>query len=222
MSPKGRTRSILTLGERIKVEVEAVLFVADKANGDFDVYPAEELEKIAEKYPDKLEYRDGKLISRVELTDEAHRERMLHSARFAIDQQHLIKRRDWQTSVLSPKCSARVVEETDRGFKLFTWHPQWGGYVGAAEVDFDKTTGDSDNGPGCFELAVYHDGDFGSDEIQFQRHCCDATQFIRFGLDVLEAQMEHQKGSDGNPVGLDERSQVVLQMYRDRIDKLLK
>lgn len=205
-----------------KMEAEAVLFVSDDANSKFEVYPEEELQKIADKYPDKLEFRDGKLICKVELTDEAHKDRMLVSARFAITQRRLNDRRDWQQAQIGAKCSACIVEETEKGFKLFTMHPQWGGYGGWAEIAFDKTSGDSDCGPGCFELAVYHDGDFPSDEIKFQRHCCDATQFLRFGLDVLEAQMKNQLDSNEAPVGLDDRSQEVLRLYRDRIDKLLK
>lgn len=79
-------------------------------------------------------------------------------------------------------CSANKVERTADGYRLWTWHPQWGGYGGHACVDFH---GDD---AGCFEFAIYHDGEFPSDKVEHEFHCCDALQFVRFGLDVYEAQ----------------------------------
>ena len=61
---------------------------------------------------------------------------------------------------------------------------------------------------------MWHDGEFPiSDERAndtkevvpprpFVVHCCDAAQFIDFGLTILEAQVAHQKSLTGEPVSI--------------------
>jgi hypothetical protein len=115
-----------------------------------------------------------------------------------------------------PKMLAKTVEPTERGFRLYLTHPQWGGYsVPATSYDRDEASG-----PGCFELSCYHDGDFPADTVQFEWHCCSAEQFIRFGLDVLEAQLDHQVDEQGKPIQLDCREQ--MEGFIERIQKLLQ
>jgi len=180
-------------------------------------YTAEALQGLADRFPEKLSYADGELSSLVEFEDDQQRSQLVSSIQY-----HLEQRSTQQASSdLFERCSERQVEPLERGFRLHCMHPQWGGYGGCAEVEFSQYSGDSDNGPGCFELAVYHDGDFCSDEIEFRRHCCSADQFIRFGLDVLEAQMQHQLGLDENPVRLSMGDQTQLEEYQERIQRLL-
>jgi len=122
---------------------------------------------------------------------------------------------------LSQKCSDNVIEKTDRGHRLFLWHPQWGGYVGHAIVEFDEHTGDADGGPGCFELAVNHDGEFPTDFPRVQVHCCSAAQYMRFGLKILEAQVRHQRSGDA-PIHFDQMSRDELIRIRDGINEILE
>jgi len=109
-----------------------------------------------------------------------------------------------------------TVEQTERGFRLHAWHPQWGGYSSQAFVDFDETSGDSSGEPGCFELTVWHDGEFPISEERandprtepseaepFTFHHCGAMQHVYFGLDVLDAQVAHQLALDGSKVVVD-------------------
>jgi len=179
------------------------------------------LQKLAEKFPDKLQLIGNELISKIEFDDDEHKRRMLASIEYHLTQQETNEKHQWCIDVLSPKCTARTVEETKHGYKLFVWHPQWGGYSSHAEVDFEKTTGGNDASPGCFELAVYHAGDFPTDEPVFHRHCCSAEQFVRFGLDVLEAQLQHQTDDKGELVRLGGMGVAQLEVFRDRISKLL-
>lgn len=196
-----------------------VLKVADEPNAQGDTISRDALCKLTEKFPEKLQMIGNELISRVEFVDDVHKQRMLSSITFQLDQQKKDEKRKWCREVLSPKCTARTVEETDSGYKLFVWHPQWGGYTSHAEVEFSKTTGDSDSGPGCFELAVYHNGDFPTDEPAFHRHCCSAEHFVRFGLNVLEAQLLHQQNDKGNLVRMGDTTK--LETFRDRLTTII-
>ena len=61
------------------------------------------------------------------------------------------------------------------------WYPQMGGYVSKAWVErLDDKDG------GCFDVYVYHDGDFPfhGDEKPARLHHCMAEQFITFGKKV--------------------------------------
>lgn len=76
------------------------------------------------------------------------------------------------------------------------WYPQMGGYSGKCVV---VVRPGQDGSLGCFDVVVWHDGMFpfsenGSDRDGEERgrpaglHHCQATQFIRFGLEVAESQ----------------------------------
>ena len=197
-----------------------ILKVADVPDAAGIIISEEALYKLAEKFPDKLQMIGKELISKVEFDDDAHKQRMLNSIAYQLDLQVQEKKSRWCSEVLSPKCSKKTVEKTDHGFEAYTWHPQWGGYGAHAVAAFEQTVWD-DHGTGCFELAVYHDGDFPTDEPVFRRHCCEASQFIRFGLDVLEAQLSHQTNTEGEPVRLGEHGVARLEDFRDRITMLL-
>jgi hypothetical protein len=186
---------------------------------DGSVYPEEALKSLAAQYPEKLEYRDGVLYSRDPIVDDEHRARWDRTLWYH-DVGELARkatRTAFDTDVW-PKMMANQVEPTDTGFKLYLIHPQWGGYGVPATVEFDRCSGDLGGGPGCFELACYHDGEFPTTSVEQEYHCCSAEQFILFGLEVLEAQMQHQQDAQGNPVKL-ERDQ--LEGFVERIQKLL-
>ena len=103
----------------------------------------------------------------------------------------------------SRKCNEKVVERTGDTRRVWFWHAQWGGYCGHAYADFHEYTGSAEGSPGCFNVSVYHDGHFPTEEVSFCRHYCDALQLVEMGLDVYEAQVEHQKrdvsGQTNNP-----------------------
>ena len=89
----------------------------------------------------------------------------------------------------SEECSANAVFER---VECGAWHalfsPQFGGYCGPAAVYI----GDGSNEESCFELVVWHDGEFplgdGNPGEPIAVHCCSAEQFVRFGKRVLAMQ----------------------------------
>ena len=88
------------------------------------------------------------------------------------------------------QCSSNsVVCEDDTKIGYAIWYPQMGGYVGRAVVVLDKEW--SDNGSsrsgGCFDVLVWHDGDFPFSNgltPPIELHHCDPEQFIEFGRAV--------------------------------------
>ena len=69
---------------------------------------------------------------------------------------------------------------------LAAWYPQMGGYGGKCWIV--SADNDADGGGPCFDVAVYHDGEFPfCSESPFETaspvilHHCSADQFIRFG-----------------------------------------
>ncbi len=58
------------------------------------------------------------------------------------------------------------------------YYPQIGGYVGKCVVLKDQTEGDS-----CFDVFVWHDGEFpfGENTKPKELHHCSPNQFIEFG-----------------------------------------
>lgn len=68
----------------------------------------------------------------------------------------------------------------------------------------------------CFNVDVSHDGEFPTDDVRATFHCCDALQFVRFGLDVTKAQLEGCSDLDPTNV-LD-----TLRELRSTIDELLR
>ena len=109
---------------------------------------------------------------------------------------------------------ARVVKPSPEGFSFPTWYPQMGGYVGKAVVEFEPNR--QDGSFPCFNVSIWHDGDFpftGERTGQVEGDCencgrpyrstrssssnlhhCGADQFVRFGIEVLEAQTPHVTG----------------------------
>jgi len=60
---------------------------------------------------------------------------------------------------------------------LWCWLPQVGGYCSPCRV-VSCTPGSAD---GCFDVDVYHDGEFPSDERQVTLHFCSTQQLVKFG-----------------------------------------
>jgi hypothetical protein len=202
-----------------EITMVSAILATTTPSPDGSVYPEAALKSLADAYPAKLEYRDGVLYSRDPVVDDEHRTRWYRTIGYHVDElARKATRATFDTDVW-PKMLANQVEPTDTGFKLYLIHPQWGGYGVPATVEFDRCSGDDKGGPGCFELACYHDGEFPTTSVEQEYHCCSAEQFIRFGLDVLEAQMQHQQDAQGNPIKLDSREQ--LEGFVERIQKLL-
>jgi hypothetical protein len=75
-----------------------------------------------------------------------------------------------------------------RGFA--TWYPQMGGYVGRCVVLFGASTTVDGKDGGCFDVFVWHDGEFPfGDRDPIDLHHCMAEQFIEFGRVVLAKQI---------------------------------
>lgn len=92
------------------------------------------------------------------------------------------------------QCSSHdIVYETESKVGVACWYPQMGGYVARAVVIIDKEwkafSGGSQEG-GCFDMLIWHDGEFPFDEESGQSpahlHHCDPQQFINFGNFVKE------------------------------------
>jgi hypothetical protein len=82
----------------------------------------------------------------------------------------------------SEECDSGAVFETDEtGAWHALWLPQFGGYTSRAAVYIWN------NSESCFEVAVWHDGEFPTDELRVL-HCCDPSQFIEFG-EVVKSKM---------------------------------
>jgi hypothetical protein len=77
------------------------------------------------------------------------------------------------------KCAA--FEDNELGSWYAMYSPSVGGYVGVAAVFIYHNVDNT-----CFEVAVWHDGEFGTEanEPPAQFHCCSAEQFIEFGQKV--------------------------------------
>jgi hypothetical protein len=75
------------------------------------------------------------------------------------------------------------VGENDDGRGLYAcWYPQMGGYGSRCVVVAPYAPTRPDDGPGCFEAYVWHDGEFPfSDREPARLHHCRAAQFVRFG-----------------------------------------
>ena len=89
------------------------------------------------------------------------------------------------------QCDANALLREDENHLYYAmWYPQMGGYVGKAEVQIAKD-GSED---GCFEVRVWHDGEFPFDEDTrpgvgpAHLHHCAPSQFIDFGQKVMELQ----------------------------------
>jgi hypothetical protein len=103
------------------------------------------------------------------------------------------------------QCEDKELLPSRRGQVSFaTFHPAWGGYVGATRVEFDAIS--EDGRPGRFALQNWHDGEYpilDEDGIPTEIEGCSAMEFIQFGLDVLEKQALLQTTNQGDQVKLD-------------------
>jgi hypothetical protein len=83
------------------------------------------------------------------------------------------------------KCAAFETNEIGTWYAMYS--PQFGGYVGRTAVfiyhNVDNTVWHHNVDNTCFEVAVWHDGEFGAD-YPAHFHCCSADQFIQFGQKV--------------------------------------
>ncbi len=81
------------------------------------------------------------------------------------------------------QCSVNASLEWDGHEGFAAWYPQMGGYGSKCLI--------IPLGGGCFDVFVWHDGEFPFGEEDDVRgpvrrlHHCDAAQFIRFGTLVL-------------------------------------
>lgn len=84
----------------------------------------------------------------------------------------------------SKQCESNAkVFEDEREIGYAIWYPQMGGYVGKAVVLLGKAHLDG----GCFEVLVWHDGEFPfSGGEPRHLHHCDPQQFIDFGNKIAE------------------------------------
>lgn len=111
-----------------------------------------------------------------------------------------------------------------RFHRLWTFGPQVGGYAWTAAVEFEDAIG-HDGSPGCFEVVVRHDGEFPTDEPTATLHGCNALQVVQFGLDIYEAQAEHERrlveGTENvSPLSLADDLDHLTELRR-RLDALL-
>ncbi len=85
----------------------------------------------------------------------------------------------------SEQCSANAPIAWQGRTVYACWYPQMGGYVGRAVIDpaGPGDIVDEDNTDGCFDVWVWHDGEFPFDGPRrpAQLHHCSGEQFIRFG-----------------------------------------
>jgi hypothetical protein len=84
------------------------------------------------------------------------------------------------------QCAAHAtLSPSEYGRQRFAaWHPQWGGYTAPCVVEY----GPSAHTPRfetCFDVWVWHDGEFVSDSPR-RFHYCDPGQLIAFGKLVSE------------------------------------
>jgi hypothetical protein len=93
------------------------------------------------------------------------------------------------------QCDANAIIEHDGVRYMAAWYPQMGGSVGACLVEL-LPKGNPDDTPGerCFEVYVWHDGEFPFGDRCWDEpggparlHHCSADQFIAFGEAVKRA-----------------------------------
>ncbi len=118
-------------------------------------------------------------------------------------------------------CSDKLVEDvspTER--RVWLWFPQLGGYGSKSAVSFTKQSSSGGDTPGCFDIELYHDGEFPQDEVCFRWHACNALQWARFGLDVYEKQLDYQTEHGPEDVAVSPDLADLLAL-RNRIDEII-
>jgi hypothetical protein len=100
----------------------------------------------------------------------------------------------------SDECSSHARIDVDGDVGYACWYPQMGGYVAKAVAMYD---GSAEGG--CFDVYVWHDGDFPFSEDHYgipenprELHHCSGQQFIAFG----EFLVSIENGEDPPPVEL--------------------
>jgi hypothetical protein len=87
----------------------------------------------------------------------------------------------------SEECLQRkIIYQDDIEILWATYYPQMGGYIGKAIV---KATKQPSNINECFDVFVWHDGEFpfdGESSSPVLLHHCMAEQFVNFGNEVLK------------------------------------
>lgn len=94
------------------------------------------------------------------------------------------------TEPTGEQCNANALvylDDDDAGYAM--WYPQMGGYSSKAVAVFGRMpmeATDSDDGDGCFDVWVWHDGEFPFGGANPRRiHHCMPSQFIQFGETVM-------------------------------------
>lgn len=122
----------------------------------------------------------------------------------------------------SAMCSAHKVFEDPEDRRVWLWFPQLGGYVGHAEVQIYKPSGlEFGIEHTCFEISLYHDGEWPRPRVCHQWHACSPLQWVEFGLTVYEKQVEYVLDVVDKDTKFTKHQADALRHYRDRIDELL-
>lgn len=91
-----------------------------------------------------------------------------------------------------------VVYESEHEIGYAIWYPQMGGYVGKAVAVLARQQPEDGDG-GCFEVYVWHDGEFPFNERDGKNpaglHHCGAAQFIAFGESIKKLE-SNLRGDD--------------------------
>lgn len=118
----------------------------------------------------------------------------------------------WWSCIKQPtseECSMNVLVFSSKdkvGYAM--WYPQMGGYSARCVALLDRRWTETPRGSrdgGCFDVLVWHDGEFPFDEDETgpspaRLHHCDPEQFIRFGQIVRQLN-EHGRVAVENPNG---------------------
>lgn len=96
---------------------------------------------------------------------------------------------------------------TGKRYRLHMYSPSFGGYVGRLFIEVPTETDST-----CFEGKIFHDGE-GPVGYGFGFHCCDAMQFVQFGLDLHNKLCKLQRG---------DIDREYLLRLRAQIDKMLE
>lgn len=122
----------------------------------------------------------------------------------------------------SNMCSDRRTFENAEGRRVWLWFPQLGGYGGHAEIWlYAPSAIEPRIEQSCFEIALYHDGEWPKDYVCYSWHACSPLQWMRFGLNVFEKQVAYFVDVVDKDARLTDSQVAELKSYRDRIDELL-
>lgn len=106
-----------------------------------------------------------------------------------------------------------VIAESDSEIRVALVHPQWGGYCFPVAVQFGRPPEGKADGFPCFEVYEFADEDFPKEYVVTERHYCDPSQIVKFGIEVMEA-MARAGHRDNSSMGCD------LEELANRLDEL--